>query len=385
MSCKKIIFVISFLAISGFLFNLNTPAAKAMTTAEIQALIQQLSQQIAQLQKQLTEMESAPAVWCHDFNTNLRYADKGTEVEALQTVLTKEGFDVSGDHSGSFEDYTASAVVGFQEKYKKEILSPLGLLHGTGFVGKGTRAELNMLYGCGAVTSTPTQTPVQTPTPTTPTTQIPVIPKTTIESNIQVTSPVGLERWVIGNTYEIKWKSYGVSKVDIVLVGADEKRSLASGLLTSEGEGKFSWKVEGVNPGQSWRIQIWSTEKPTVYAESPLLFKIVAAPTTTSSIIVISPNGGENWTLKKYNTMKFSVISSTGGLIKADVKLINKDTNNEYEMGNFYLYPPETLVSFYFSFSQNIPPGNHYVLNVSSLDLALLEMRAIIISASAKR
>jgi hypothetical protein len=36
-------------------------------------------------------------------------------------------------------------VIKFQEKYKKEILSPWGLEKGTGFVGRTTREKLNQI------------------------------------------------------------------------------------------------------------------------------------------------------------------------------------------------------------------------------------------------
>src|SRR3989344_7791955 len=148
MSCKKIIFAISFLTIFGFLFSFNIPAAKAMTAGEIQTLIQQLLSQIAQLQKQLAEIQGVPAAWCHGFNTNLRYGDSGPEVEALLIALEKEGLYSKKDSSSDFNEQVASAVTGFQERYRGEILTPLGLKYGTGFVGKSTRGMLNNLYGC---------------------------------------------------------------------------------------------------------------------------------------------------------------------------------------------------------------------------------------------
>src|SRR3989338_1398895 len=125
---KKVFIAVSFLVVAGFIFNFSAPTAKAMTAAEIQALIQQLQQQIAQLQKQLAETEKTPAAWCHDFNTNLRIGDSGDEVMALQTALGKEGFPVmdieeNGQGNNVFGEFTASAVVGFQEKYKNEVLS----------------------------------------------------------------------------------------------------------------------------------------------------------------------------------------------------------------------------------------------------------------------
>jgi len=152
---KKLIFIISFLAIFGFLFNFGALSAKAMTVAEINTLIQQFQQRIAQLQQQLAELKEKPVVWCHDFKVNLKYGDRGSEVEALQMALTKEGFAPSKDwdmiapSQYYFGELTASAVSGFQQKYKEEILAPWGIQYGTGFVGPATRAKLNSLYGCG--------------------------------------------------------------------------------------------------------------------------------------------------------------------------------------------------------------------------------------------
>jgi len=177
MNYKKIIFVVSFLAIFGFLFNFGAPVAKAITADEIQVLILQLQAQITTLQKQLlqgqittlqeqllqaqittlqeqlAEIQVTPVTWCHDFNVNLRIGDSGSEVKALHTALEKEGFIISSSEKtrSYFGEFTASAVVGFQEKYKEEILDPWGLTHGTGFVGNTTRAKLNNLYGCGII------------------------------------------------------------------------------------------------------------------------------------------------------------------------------------------------------------------------------------------
>ncbi len=152
----KAILVIAFLFVSVGAFNMNVPIAQAATAAELQALIAQLQAQIANLQKQLAEIRGEPAVWCHDFNRNLKFGNGGSEVIALQTALRKQGFygypaTQSTDTEGNFGIYTSSAVVGFQEKYKETVLAPWGLAHGTGFVGTTTREKLNQLYDCGVI------------------------------------------------------------------------------------------------------------------------------------------------------------------------------------------------------------------------------------------
>ena len=94
-----------------------------------------------------------PTEWCHTFNKNLRVGDRSDEVRELEIALDKEGFAVVLSDKARdplFNESFASAVTGFQEKYRDEILTPLGLKYGTGFVGNATRKKLNALYGCGS-------------------------------------------------------------------------------------------------------------------------------------------------------------------------------------------------------------------------------------------
>lgn len=83
-------------------------------------------------------------------------AGTGGQVSMLQEALKDQGPDVyaAGLVTGYFGPLTKAAVIKFQEKYASDILTPLGLTGGTGFVGASTRAKLNTLYGTG--------TPVET-------------------------------------------------------------------------------------------------------------------------------------------------------------------------------------------------------------------------------
>ena len=116
---------------------------------------------VANVESALTgqTVPTAPAVWCHSFNTNMGVGHRGIEVAELHTALKKAGFSIpysdlpqkDGETVADtyFGENTASIVVAFQEKYRYEILTSSNLSHGTGYVGHATRKQLNQLYGCG--------------------------------------------------------------------------------------------------------------------------------------------------------------------------------------------------------------------------------------------
>ncbi len=159
LGMKKYFILISFLAI--FLLP-NFSSAQTMEELKIQ--IAQLLKQIEELKAQLGQKEVVPSQWCYDFNINLKIGDSGGDIEAIRTVLKKEGFEFR-DGGAKFDDEVASAVSGFQQKYGDEILAPLGLKYGTGYAGKATRAKLNQFYGCGVVLpAKPVPVLPQTPT-----------------------------------------------------------------------------------------------------------------------------------------------------------------------------------------------------------------------------
>ena len=85
----------------------------------------------------------------HTFDTNQTYkfGANNSEVIALQKALKIDGeFPVSQICTGYFGNITQRAVIKFQEKYAKDILTPLGLIHGTGVAGKNTLTKLNSLF-----------------------------------------------------------------------------------------------------------------------------------------------------------------------------------------------------------------------------------------------
>lgn len=78
------------------------------------------------------------------FSRNLSLGMRGNDVRTLQEILIEEGVwqrpDVGA--TGYFGSITKAAVIRYQDKYASEILAPLGLTEGTGFVGPSTRQHL---------------------------------------------------------------------------------------------------------------------------------------------------------------------------------------------------------------------------------------------------
>lgn len=82
------------------------------------------------------------------FSKSMKRGDTGPDIVALQHVLKLEQCYKDGmAFTGYFGDITFAGVMALQQKYASEILAPLGLSHGTGFVGASTLAWLNRKYG----------------------------------------------------------------------------------------------------------------------------------------------------------------------------------------------------------------------------------------------
>jgi peptidoglycan hydrolase-like protein with peptidoglycan-binding domain len=96
---------------------------------------------------------SALSILPNSFSRNLKIGDTGADVLKLQQILNTDsetrvaefGPGSPGFETSNFGSLTYAAVRRFQEKYAGEILRPVGLSRGTGFVGKQTIFKLQAL------------------------------------------------------------------------------------------------------------------------------------------------------------------------------------------------------------------------------------------------
>ncbi len=89
---------------------------------------------------------------CQRIKDNLYYGMRNNnEVRCLQKFLKEQGKDIypEGLITGNFFSLTRNAVIRFQEKFSQDILKPLGLSRGTGYVGLATLKKINKLLSLG--------------------------------------------------------------------------------------------------------------------------------------------------------------------------------------------------------------------------------------------
>lgn len=111
---------------------------------------------------------------CALLSRNLKFGMVGSDVSALQRLLNSQvstrvsvsGPGSPGNEGTYFGAKTKLAVIHFQELYKSEVLTPVGLERGNGFVGALSRAKLKLLCTSGVASTTPPPSPVPAPSPT---------------------------------------------------------------------------------------------------------------------------------------------------------------------------------------------------------------------------
>ena len=122
-----------------------------------QDLIQQLLDRIAALKQEIARLQAQkgninPQIFCSQLNQSLYLGMlNNSEVKCLQEFLKNQGTDIypEGFVTGNFGNLTKLAVIRFQEKYTTDILTPVGLSKGSGYVGSKTRTKINQILSGG--------------------------------------------------------------------------------------------------------------------------------------------------------------------------------------------------------------------------------------------
>ena len=169
---KKIAAIALTFALAFSVMGLNVTVADEhddddVTAEELLTQIQGLQQLIAQLQGGQTTTPTTPTApttgtpaacaAVTSFARNLTLGSSGADVKCLQALLNADpvtqvaasGVGSAGQESEYFGPLTRAAVISFQNKYSSEVLAPVGLNAGTGFVGTQTRAKLNTMLTTG--------------------------------------------------------------------------------------------------------------------------------------------------------------------------------------------------------------------------------------------
>ena len=116
-------------------------------------MIEQLLERIEFLKAQIAQIRAKIAAIlvqrnsCQEFNQNLYFGMENSQIYCLQEFLKSQGEDIypEGLITGYFGPLTQAAVIRFQERFAEEILEPLNLSSGTGFVGPSTRDRINQM------------------------------------------------------------------------------------------------------------------------------------------------------------------------------------------------------------------------------------------------
>ena len=150
----------------------------------------------------------------------------------------------------------------------------------------------------------------------------------TTNPSITITSPSGGETWTRGTTKTITWSYTGSpgSTVDIdLLKGGLKVGTIADSVpIGSGGKGSYSWPISStVTTGSDYRVSVQSTSQTAIKDISSNYFTLTSgstiSTTTTPSITVTSPAGGETWTRGTTKTITWSYTGSPGSTVDIDL------------------------------------------------------------------
>ena len=172
---------------------------------------------------------------------------------------------------------------------------------------------------------------------------------------IVVSSPNGDENWEPGSTHDITWTtSHSSEDISIALY---KSGSVVETLSSDESnDGSYSWTISSeLEEGTDYRVRISSISDESVFDESDGDFSLTASP----SIMVTSPNGGEDWEPGSTHDIMWSSVNVSGNvkieLYKSGsvVEILSSDESNDG--------------SYSWTISSELEEGTDYRVRISSI------------------
>jgi hypothetical protein len=125
-------------------------------------------------------------------------------------------------------------------------------------------------------------------------------------ASVTVSSPNGAESWATGTSHSITWTSSNLNEN----VKVELNRAYPTGaweILTAgtANTGSYSWAVSGAASSAA-RVRISGISQTSVTDVSDANFSITGGGSTTPSLSVTSPNGGESWAIGSQHAITWS-------------------------------------------------------------------------------
>ena len=172
------------------------------------------------------------------------------------------------------------------------------------------------------------------------------------QNNITITLPNGGENWQTGTTHNINWTD---NIPDMVKIELYKGGSLNSVIVDSTfSDGQFPWDIPlNLTPGIDYKVKITSLGDSSITDFSDNNFTVSA-----QSIIVSSPNGGENWQAGTRHNINWT--DNIPDMVKIEL----------YKGGSFNSVIVDSTFSdgqFPWDIPLNLTPGTDYKVKITSL------------------